>query len=380
MSKVKINPQILKWSIARAGLDDRALRGAFPKLDLWLSNEQSPTLNQLNKLSKKVRIPVGYFFLNEPPKEELPYPFFRTHPDSKPIAPSPELIDTVHLMQRRMNWMSEYLIETGEDKLDFIGSAAIGDDPQLIADSIRNVLGLDKSWAQEYGTWEHALRFLYHRIDEIGINVVVNGIVGNNTHRKLNPREFRGFVIVDDYAPILFVNNSDGKAAQMFTIAHELAHLWFGESAIFDLEGLKPSEHQLELACDKVAAEFLVPKDELKEAWKTVKDCEDCYQLLAKKFKVSEIVITRRLLDLRLITRSDFFEFYENYLEELRNKRQETGGSFYRNQGMKIGDTFLQTVVRALGEERLQYIEAFRLTSLYGATFDKYVSDRLEGF
>ncbi len=131
-------------------------------------------------------------------------------------------------MQRRQAWMREYLLEEGHEALSFVGSATRRQQTGKIAELMRTALGIDTGWAARYGTWTDALRGLQKRMESIGILVVVNGVVGNNTHRKLDPGEFRGFVLVDNYAPLVFVNGADSKAAQMFTLGHELAHIFFG--------------------------------------------------------------------------------------------------------------------------------------------------------
>jgi Zn-dependent peptidase ImmA (M78 family) len=158
-----------------------------------------------------------------------------------------------------------------------------------------------------------ALRQLYNNIEAAGILVAVSGIVGNNTRRKLDPIEFRGFVLVDDYAPLVFVNGADGKAAQMFTLAHELAHIWFGSSAAFDLRELQPANNETEEACNRVAAEFLVPARQLRDFWPSIKQDPERFQSIARNFKVSEIVAARRAIDLGLISRNEFLDFYRNY-------------------------------------------------------------------
>lgn len=381
MQTVSINPGIIQWGIDRSGLSDQILLKKFPKLKAWLSGETSPTFNQLMELAKKLKLPVGYFFLTEPPEEKLPIPFYRTDKNNLAINPSPELIDTLFAMHRRMLWLREYLLETDQDKLDCIGIAKFTDPVESVAESIRRYLGLSEDWAQAHPTWESALKDLFKHADAVGINVVANGIVGNNTHRILNPREFRGFVIVDDYAPILFVNNADAKAAQMFTIAHELAHIWYGGSAIFDLEQLQPADDELEIACNKVAAEFLVPSKSLREAWKLVPKGSNVFQILARKYKVSEVVIARRLLDLNLINKKRFFEFYDAYQIEFdQRSRDAAGGDFYSSQAMRVGHTFMKAVVNALSDGSLQHIDAFRLTSLYGKTFDGFANKVLGSF
>ena len=378
MQTVNINPGVLRLSIERSGFPVGALENKFPKLRHWMEGEKNPTLKQLEVLAKKVRLPIGYFFLSKAPDHSITIPYFRTDKDKTPVNFSLELIDTVYSMQRRQLWLREYLIENGATRLQFVNSAKCTDSPIDVANSIRDYLGLEEDWAAQHPTWELALRHLFAVTDQSDINIVVNGIVGNNTHRKLDPREFRGFVLKDDFAPFLFINNSDGKAAQMFTLAHELAHLWCGSSAIFDLARLQPADNDVEIFCNKVAAEFLVSSDNLRRTWDTIQDKSDIYQDLAKMYKVSEIVIARRLLDLRLINKVRFFEFYKAYMARVEEQmKAASGGDFYNNQGMRVGKNFMQAVVQAERDGSLQPTDAFRLTNLYGKTFDKYAQRAL---
>ncbi|MEJ1958794.1 MAG: ImmA/IrrE family metallo-endopeptidase [Nitrosomonadales bacterium] len=138
-------------------------------------------------------------------------------------------------MQRRQTWMHDYLVDCGHDPLPFVASANLHASPAAVAQQIRQVIGTSDGWASHHGTWSDALRHLREAIEETGILVAINGVVGNDTHRKLDTEEFRGFVLLDNHAPLIFVNGSDAKSAQMFTLAHELAHLWVGESALFNL-------------------------------------------------------------------------------------------------------------------------------------------------
>jgi Zn-dependent peptidase ImmA (M78 family) len=203
--------------------------------------------------------------------------------------------------------------------------------------------------------------------------VVINGVVGNNTHRKLSDDEFRGFVLSDTYAPLIFVNGVDAKAAQMFTLAHELAHLWLGQAGVFNLEALQPANNAVERFCDKVAAEFLIPTHEFKAAWSEAERAEEPYQFLARQFKVSPLVAARRALDLGLIGKGKFLTFYRAYREDERRKKSKSdGGNFYATQGVRIGKRFGDAVVRAVKEGRMLYGDAYALTGLRGRSFDKY--------
>ncbi len=375
MANVEVNPILLKWAIQRSGHLEAELEERFPKLQQWIAGNALPSLNQLEKFSLFTYTPLGYFFLKVPPKEAFPIPLYRTLDSRQDFAEvSANLLETVQVMQVRQSWMREHLIERGENPLEFVKSVNINENVIDVAKHIRNTLKLRENWASCHSTWTAALDFLRETIEETGILVVVNGIVGNNTHRKLDPVEFRGFVLVDEYAPLLFVNGADGKAAQMFTLAHELAHVFFGHSAAFDLRGSLPSEEFIEKKCDQVAAEILVPTNEFKYAWNENKTNRDIFQILARKFKVSEIVIARRALDLAFIDKQVFFNFYEHYQSQERKVKesQSSGGNFFASQKFRIGRRFAESIIIATKEGSLLYSEAYRLTGLRGKTFDEF--------
>jgi Zn-dependent peptidase ImmA (M78 family) len=246
---------------------------------------------------------------------------------------------------------------------------------------------MDDQWASTYPTWEKALHALREKVEEVGILVVIDSI-GKNFQRKSNfdesydfELEVRGFVLVDKYAPLIFINNRDGKAAQMFTLAHELAHLWVGKSAAFDLRNLQPAESEVEKACNRIAAEFLLPREQFLQYWREVGNKD--FQAIARQFKVSEIVVARRALDLGLISRDEFFKFYNSECERLAEKRKQTnargGGDFYATQKLRLGQRFAEAVVLAAKEGYLLYSEAYRLTGLYGKTFEKFAERILGG-
>lgn len=373
MARVAVNPDVIRWAIQRANLTD-SLMVKFPKLMSWLNNETQPTLKQLEQLAKATSTPIGYFFLNEPPQLELPIPHYRTINDKPASHPSPDLLETVQTMQRRQAWMREYLLEMGQEPLPFVGSQQLMARPKDVAQHMRTTLGIEYGWAANCRSWQEALQQLLTRIEDIGILIVRNGIVGNNTRRKLNVNEFRGFVLVDEYAPLIFINGADGKAAQMFTVAHELAHIWYGVSAAFDLTGLQPSDQEIEQTCNATAAEFLVPEDEMRSVWMRVHDNPDRFNLLARHFKVSSIVAARRALDAMLISRDQFFNFYYEWMEVERRQAQEDegGGNFYLNQNFRIGRRFAAAVFTSAKEGRLLYNEAYRLTGLNADAFANY--------
>lgn len=366
---VDINANILTWAIDRAGYDLHEFTEKMPKVTAWLSGEKKPTVKQLESFSKKVYIPFGYLFLPEPPKEKLPIPFFRTY-GKQAEKVSVNVYDTILLLQQRQNWLKEYLDDNGFEPLDFVGQFKGQNDISAIVNSIRTTLGLAEDWARNFKTWQDALNHLVETIEDKGIITVFNGVVENNTSRTLEVDECRGFVLVDDLAPFMFINNSDGKAAQLFTIVHELAHIWTGHSAGFDFRKLQPADEPIEILCDKVAAEFLVPEKAFKELWTKNPNIKYC----SRFFKVSEIVIARRALDTGQISKKQFFSFYEEYKnrEFLKKQNQGDGGDFYATARKRISVTFASHVNNAVKTGQLLYRDAYKLTSMKGDTFDRF--------
>jgi len=375
MPRVQVKPELLRWARERADRSVDDLRGRFPRYALWERGEASPTLKQLEDFAKATYVPFGYFFLPEPPEEHIPIPDLRTIRNEEIAHPSPDLLDTIHAMQRRQAWLREELIETESEPLDFVGSARLADDPEAVGREMRRVVGLDDDWASKVRTWQEAAGELRRAIELLGVMAVINGVVGNNPHRKLDVEEFRGFALSDEYAPLVFINGADAKSAQMFTLIHEVAHIWLGESALTDAGLASRPSQKTESWCDRAAAEFLVPARELRACWRDVRHEESPFETVARRFKVSPIVAGRRAMDIHLVDRETFFAFYQEYIAIERRRRPDAGGgNFYNNQNTRVGEMFATQIIRAAKEGRLSFTEAYDLTGLHGGAFQEYAN------
>ena len=376
MHRIAASPEVLRWARERAGLSWADLQGKFPKLADWEAGTSQPTMRQLEDFAKETRTPFGFFFLPEPPDMPLPFADFRRVENRQRQGVSPELMDTIHLMGRRQAWLREERMEAGVAPLKFVGSARLTDDPAATGRQMRQVLGLQDGWTGLATNWTTAVGALRSTIEELGIMAVINGIVGNNTHRKLDVKEFRGFALSDPYAPLIFVNGADAKSAQMFTLAHELAHLWLGAvgEGLSGFQGLQPDGGDVERFCDQAAAEFLVPAVEIQHAWPGSADTGTAFETLAKRFRVSPVVIGRRAMDLGLVEPEKFFSFYNKYTRRETEQKQArtSGGDFYNNQNTRVGRRFASHVIRAAKEGRIGFKEAYDLTGLNGGAFQKY--------
>jgi Zn-dependent peptidase ImmA (M78 family) len=275
-------------------------------------------------------------------------------------------------MQQRQDWLREYLKDNDFDQLSFVGKFRNTANVQAIVADIRNTLNLPENWASQFKTWQEAQDHLVLQIEDKGIITVFNGVVENNVHRKIPVDECRGFVLVDEIAPFMFINNADWKSAQMFTIVHELAHIWTGHSAGFDFRKLQPADDPIEILCDKVAAEFLVPATTFNKVWNHNANIQNA----SRFFKVSEIVIARRAMDTGKLTKGQFFAFYEEYSnrEFAKNEQQSSGGDFYATTKKRLSLTFASHINNAVKSGNLLYRDAYKLTSLKGDTFQNFFS------
>ena len=376
--QVQLQPGVLRWARERGGFSTEELAGkAGVKPERVKQWEQSGeiSLAQTKKLANATHTPLGYLFLSTPPDESLPIPDFRTRSNTPPERPSPDLLDTVYAMQRRQAWLRDELVSVGTEPLPFVGAFDLASRPDAVATAMRRVLSLQPGWAARHTTWTAAVGHLVQQCDIAGIMIVSNGIVGNNTSRQLDSDEFQGFTLVDAHAPLMFINNADYKTAQMFTLAHELSHLFIGREGVSVFRALDPSDSDVERACNTIAVEFLLPTSELREFWLDVGDTQDPFQEVARHFKVSTITAARCLLDLNLISRHIFAEFYQEYLDrQQRDVGKSQRGNFWNNQNTRVGRRFGNAVVRAVKEGRLLYREAYALTGLARRSFDELVA------
>ncbi|MDP3786459.1 MAG: ImmA/IrrE family metallo-endopeptidase [Candidatus Omnitrophota bacterium] len=337
------------------------MRKRFPKFDLWNLGEASPTLKQLERFAKATYTPIGFLFLQKPPIETVPIPDFRNVGGGHVGHPSPDLLDTIYICQQRQEWYREFVRSTGEKPLPFVGSVSQTNSIEKIAESIRHALGFDIEERRQTPTWTDALRRFIEQADVLGILIMVSGVVGNNNRRKLDPQEFRGFALVDNLAPLVFINGSDTKAAQMFTLAHELTHIWIGQSAVSDAQAVQIPENQIERWCNLVAAELLVPLSALRSEYKKNNKLTDEINRLARCFKVSTLVVLRRIHDAGGLTKEQFWKAYHEELERLGNLPSGSGGNFYLTQAARVSKRFARALVASTLEGQTLHRDAFRM-------------------
>jgi len=364
MNRVPVRPEMLRWACERAGYDPRELAHRIPQFPAWERGEKQPTLKQLEGFAKATHTPVGFLFLTEPPEEVVPIPDFRTVADAGIRRPSPDLLDTLYLCQQRQDWYRDLARAMGEEPFPFVGAAQVNDDMVRTATTIRHALGFDVEARRQMPTWTDALRRFIEQADALGVLVMVSGVVGSNNRRKLNPQEFRGFALSDDLAPLVFINGADTKAAQMFTLAHELVHIWIGQSALSDAEASAPPAQAVERWCNQVAAELLVPLETFRAEHDRRADLRAELDRLARRFKVSTLVILRRMHDAGGLRGEAYWAAYEQELERLRGLPKGSGGDFYLTQAVRLSRRFASALVADTLEGNTLYRDAFRMLGI----------------
>lgn len=331
----------------------------------WESGKKKPTLKQLEAYAKATRTPFGYFFLPTPPEEALPIPDFRTMAGRPVQRPSPDLIEMVLACQERQDWFREYALATRGTELPFVGTAKVSSPVVETAEAIRRTLDFDLDDRRRCPTWTEALRTFMVQADSIGVLVMCSGIVMNNTTRKLDPHEFRGFALVDARAPLVFINGADSKSAQMFTLAHEMAHIWLGQSAISDSTVATRRQNEVETWCNRVAAEVLAPLERVRSELRDGEALDGTVARMARVFKVSSLVILQRLREVGHLGWDEFDRAYEEELQRLANLAKPTGGGdFYLTAAARYSRRFARALVESTLEGRTLYRDAFRLLGI----------------
>lgn len=369
--RVEVAPRMLEWAIDRSRRDRADLERQHPKLPEWLRGERHPTLKQLKDFARSTRTPLGYLLLAEPPRQEVPLVDFRTLRDQAIGRPSADLLDTIALVEQRQAWYHDFARSFGEPAVPWVGAASTEDPPETVAGPMRHALGFDLEQRAAYRSWDDARRGLVDAVEDAGILVMISGIVGSNSHRQLNPDEFRGFTVIDEYAPVVFVNGADAKAAQIFTLAHELAHIWLGESALDDARMDAVADDVIERWCNAVAAELLVPEGDLRHQHDPAADLFDEARRLARRYKVSTLVALHSLFDARLVSWERFLSTYHDELDRLE-VASSSGGDYYRTQPARLGKRFTRAVLASALEGQTLYRDAFAILGCRKqATFDE---------
>jgi Zn-dependent peptidase ImmA (M78 family) len=370
-----INPAVLRWAIKRSGLENdyiaNKLKVDTNELVAWSETDgRHPQFDKAYDLAKILHIPFGFFFLRTPPSADLPLPDFRGF--NRKYKPSPDLLELLNDILVKQDWYREYVAESSTKALDFVGRFSTTDSIFDVASAIRLRLGISQRLRQSVSSWTEYLATLTRQTEEQGVLVMRSGVVANITKRKLKVEELQGFALSDRFAPIVFVNSSDYKASQVFTVAHELAHLWIGSTALANADELGGGYNETETFCNKVAAEVLVPSEEFLNAWRNSSgESQTRVTHIARQFWVSSLVSVRRAHELGKISEDEFEKIKTHELAQ-RRKNSATGGDYYRNVIARMSARFTNAVLGDVNSGKLPLRDAARLLRMKVPTLVRF--------
>lgn len=376
MTTANINPEILTWARERLGLSVSEFATKLSKKETlllaWENATQPLTFKQAMTFADKAHIPFGYLFLSKPPVEELPLPDLRTVGGDGVKHPSAELLDLIKLMLQRQGWYKDYLKQQLVEVNPIVGRFSNSRDVNAIVADMRLKLGVLEH--PNRGNWEDYYRDLVARIEALGILVMRQSDLGHFT-RPLQVSEFRGFAITDAFAPMVFVNHADAPGARLFTLIHELCHIWIGQSGISD--GDAQNQRQEEVLCNAVAAEFLVPEAEFTRLWRTnMASWKENLTVLEAHFHVSQWVLARRALTCGYITHREYIQFIADEKEAHKNRKSSASGpSYYKTKKAQISHRFSQAVVSQALNGQLMLREAAQLLGMKPANIAKFAEE-----
>ena len=370
---VNIKPEMLTWAITRAGFDVDSYLAKNPIVKTWVDGQKQPTVSQLEKFADKVYIPYGFLFMENRLDEKCPIPFFRTK--NRVGSFNLNVYEAVITMQNRQHWLSEYLSENDYQRLLYVGHYKDEWNKTKVVQAIYEILKLNTDWTTTLSSTGAAINTLVKRLESVGCIVMFQSMIGFQTNRKIPVSECRGFALVDEHAPCIFINNDDSAGAKLFSLVHEFIHILKGESAGNGSEDIQINDNDIERFCDAVSAEFLMPEELFRSAWR--KYNRD-YKKISGYFKVSLLATARRAKELGLIGDKQFFDYY-NYLNTipLAPKKKSDGGDFYATAKKRLGYAFLVHVRNAINSNQLLYKDAYALTGYRGNSFNKLISEHL---
>jgi Zn-dependent peptidase ImmA (M78 family) len=355
---LKLSTSVLEWAARQAGATLREVASKVSARRYERIEQGHLTPTQAEKFAQIVNVPFGYLFFDAPPTER-PVPIADLRNVQHKESLGQEFFATYDDVIYKQGWFTDYLSSIGAQPLPFVGKFRGTRDQvsRIAADMVRE-LKLARDMRRAVKGPEELYTLIAEHVEATGILVFKNGVVGNNTHRSLPVAQFRGFAIVDPLAPAVFVNGADAKAAWAFTLLHEVAHIWIGESSVSD--ALPSPSAIIEVVCNAAAAEVLVPLVEFLKLWdeqRTLPDL-DLISVLRREFKVSGLVIARRALDQGLISA----ELYKEVYAAARKEGSDTsGGDFYRTLGARNGKRFARTVVELAHAGSISLRQAGRL-------------------
>ena len=382
---IDVNPSILLWTretaglsvedaASKVGLTTSAKSSAVEKLEAMERGEKQPTRSQLNNMAKAYRRPLLVFYLEEPPRAAAQGTDFRQTPEARGKQANGllnALLRDVRVRQETVRDMLED--EDNPERLAFVGSVRIEQGVAYAVRAISETLDFDPV-ANRTGDADALFKRLRAAAEEAGVFVLVLGDLGNH-HSTIDASVFRGFAIADDVAPFVVINAKDAKSARSFTLIHELAHVFLGQTGVSGtvMTGNPTTDTaRAERFCNDVAGELLLPGDSFLTAVAEfqagdVAAAQNAVEAIAVRWSVSEPMVAYRLHRMGQLTSGVYDELRAVYHSRWQAKvaKDKEGESRQINQhNVKqsyLGNALLGLVHRYVRDNALSHTKAAAL-------------------
>ena len=309
----------------------------------------------LLRMAKQYRRPLVTFYMSNKPRRGDRGQDFRTLPADHTAADD-ALVDALIRDVRARQSMVRAVLEDEDEALllTFVGSMTMSDGVRAVVSSIRNTLGTTRGDLYAQPSPAEAFALLRNRTEKAGVFVLLIGNLGSY-HSAIGVETFRGLALADDVAPFVVINDQDARAAWSFTLLHELAHLWLGQTGVSgERAGIT-----IERFCNDVAGEFLLSANELKQLSLNDTSGLEAIQArisdFAKERNLSSTMVAYRLYRagtigqdrwLRLNTSFRDLWSQQRLKQRERAREQEGGPSFYVLRAHRVGTALLDLVGR----------------------------------
>lgn len=359
---INVSEEIIDWAINKVSTNDSLIS----ILKEW-KNSKKVLFNDVEIMSKEANIPIGYFFLKTPPKEELYILKFRTIKNKDFKNPSKNLKDTISTMESIQAWMKEYLIAENHEKLYFIGSIKDETSVQKIADKIRTCLGININWyTKSKDSWD-SFKIIRNNLKKIGIITMLNGVVGQNNNRKLFIEEFRAFCLIDEFAPLIFINSNDSYEERLFSLLYEAVFIWRGCNCFFN--DRKIGTHSFtpeEKICYEVCLEILMPNEIFIEKWTNIEEIsiEDKIKYLSKEFKCSNIAVCRKAFNNKYLDYNFFKDLVDLQYDNVKNIKKPKRGHYYNIAKSRYDNKFLLALYNNIKKGKASFGDVYKFTNI----------------
>ena len=358
--KAYITAKVFKWARESAKITEEIAASkvavSIDKFKEWENGEDYPTIRQAQTLAKAYKRPFALFFLPDVPTDFQPLQDFRKT-GSKELSTSSIFI--IREIQQKQAWISEVNEDNNENRVPFIGKFTIKDNPELVANDILTTLNINPL---NYKSNDPIIEWI-DKAESHGVFISRTSFI--HSRLKLDSNEIQGFAIADNFAPFVFINSDDWNAPQLFTLVHELSHLWIAETGISN--DVEPSIknagdcNPIELFCNEVAANALMPKEFIDSLdSKAFDNAKEVFKN-AKMIGVSSFALLVRALNLNIISLSAYKQLkhladieYDEFLKREEAKRirlkenEKSGGpNYFLLQLNRNSRLFTQTVLDA---------------------------------